>query len=253
MNHRLESLRRDQNLKHLAQANSNLDRLIKHVEGLAQMLAKLPRSTKDELNKIATGLNWRQFDPEVFAEFMHAILDALSSAPASRFATGARSLIVESLRSSNDRVATKINRTAAPAIMELWDTIPAATRTQMETNLRASASLKKRSAIGFLKHLVVLLKQHREKIGRGRHLAIAVGYVRAVEAIWRRHGLGSRVGLAFDYLKGDKGENIESRFQRFGHLALAAVGDRSGVSRWQVKKVKLRAKKFDKESKPLKA
>jgi hypothetical protein len=253
VNHRLESLRRDQNLKHLAQADSNLDRLIKHVEGLAQMLAKLPRSTKDELNKITTGLNWRQFDPEVFAEFMHAILDALSSAPASRFAAGARSLIVESLRSSNDRVATKINRTAAPAIMELWDTIPAATRTQMETNLRASASLKKRSAIGFLKHLVVLLKQHREKIGRGRHLAIAVGYVRAVEAIWRRHGLGSRVGLAFDYLKGDKGENIESRFQRFGRLALAAVGDRSGVSRWQVKKVKLRAKMFDKESKPLKA
>ena len=106
------------------------------------MLAKLPRSTKDELNKITTGLNWRQFDPEVFAEFMHAILDALSSAPASRFAAGARSLIVESLRSSNDRVATKINRTAAPAIMELWDTIPAATRTQMETNLRASAFLK---------------------------------------------------------------------------------------------------------------
>jgi hypothetical protein len=88
---------------------------------------------------------------------------------------------------------------------------------------------------------------------RGRHLAIAVGYVRAVEAIRRRHGLGARVGLAFDYLKGDKGENIESRFQRFGRLALAAVGDRSGVSRWQVKKVKLRAKKFDKESKPLKA
>jgi hypothetical protein len=51
VNHRLESLRRDQNLKHLAQANSNLDRLIKHIEGLAQMLAKLPQSTKDELNK----------------------------------------------------------------------------------------------------------------------------------------------------------------------------------------------------------
>jgi hypothetical protein len=253
VNHRLESLRRDQNLKHLAQANSNLDRLIKHVEGLAQMLAKLPRSTKDELNKITTGLNWRQFDSEVFAEFMYAILDVLSRAPASRFAAGARSLIVESLRSSNDRVATKINRTAPPAIMELWDTIPAATRTQMESNLRASASVKKGSAIGFLKHLVVLLKQYREKIGRGRHLAIAVGYVQAVEAIWRRHGLGSQVGLAFDYLKGDKGEDVESRFQRFGRLALAAVGDRSGVSRWQVKKVKLRAKMFDKQSKPLKA
>jgi hypothetical protein len=64
VNHRLESLRRDQNLKHLAQANSNLNRLIKHVEGLAQLFAKLPRSTKDELNKITTDLNWRQFDTE---------------------------------------------------------------------------------------------------------------------------------------------------------------------------------------------
>jgi hypothetical protein len=250
VNHRLESLRRDQNLKHLAQANSNLNRLIKHVEGLAQMFAKLPRSTKDELNKITTGLNWRQFDTEAFAEFMHAILDVFSSASASRFAAEARSLIVESLRSSNDRVATKINRTARPAIVELWDTIPAATRTQVESNLRALASVKKRSAIGFLKHLVVLLKQHREKIGRGRHPAIAVGYVRAVEAIWRRHGLGSQVGLAFDYLKGDKGKNVESRFQRFGGLALAAVGDRSSVSRWQVTKVKLQAKISSKDTRP---
>jgi hypothetical protein len=130
--------------------------------------------------------------------------------------------------------------------MELWNTISAATRTLVESNLRASTSVKRRSAIGFLKHLVVLLKQHRQKIRRGRHLAIEVGYVQAVEAIWRSHGLGSRVGLAFDHLKGAKGKNIESRFQRFGRLALAAAGDRSGVSRWQVKKVKLRAKTFDK-------
>jgi hypothetical protein len=244
VNHRLESARRDQNLKDLAQANGNLNRLIKHVEGLAQMLAKLPRSTKDELNKITTDLNWRQFDTECFAEFMHAILDVLSSASESRFAVEARRLIVESLRSSNDRVATKIDRTGPPAIVELWDAIPAATRTQVESNLRASASAKKRSLIRFLQYLSVMLKQHREKIRRGRHLAIAGGYVRAVEAIWRRHGLGSQVGLAFHHLKGEKGENIESRFQRFSRLALAAAGDKSSVSRWQVKKIKLRAKTF---------
>jgi hypothetical protein len=144
VNHRLESLRRDQNLKDLAQANSNLNRLIKHVEGLAQLFAKLPRSTKDELNKITTDLNWRLFDTECFAEFMHAILDVLRGASGSRFAAEAHSLIVQSLRSSNDRVATKIDRTAPPAIVELWDTIPAATRTQVESKLRASASGKKK-------------------------------------------------------------------------------------------------------------
>jgi hypothetical protein len=141
VNHRLESLRRDQNLKHLAQANSNINRLIKHVERLAQMLAKLPRPTKGKLNKIMAGLNWRQFDTEVFAEFVNALLDVLSNVPASRFAADARSSIVDSLRSSDDRVATKINRTAPPAIVELWDAIPAATRTQVESNLRAWAAV----------------------------------------------------------------------------------------------------------------
>jgi hypothetical protein len=253
VNHRLESLRRDQNLKHLAQANSNINRLIKHVERLAQMLAKLPRPTKGKLNKIMAGLNWRQFDTEVFAEFVHALLDVLSNVPASRFAADARSSIVDSLRSSDDRVATKINRTAPPAIVELWDAIPAATRTQVESNLRAWAAVKKRSVVGFLERLVALLKQHREKIGRGRHLAIEGRYVQVVEAIWRRQGLGSQVGLAFDYLKGDKGKNVESRFQRFGRLALAAVGDRSRVSRWQVTNLKLQAKMSGKGSKPLKS
>ena len=112
----------------------------------------------------------------------------------------------------------------------------------MESNLRVWASGKTRSVVGFLKHLVALLKQYREKIGRGRHLAIERHYVRVIEAIWRRHGLGSEVGLAFDYLKGDKGKNVESSFQRFGRLALAAVGDPSSVSRWQVTKAKLRTK-----------
>jgi hypothetical protein len=242
VNHRLESLRRDQNLKHLALANSNLNRLVQHVERLAQMLAKLTRPTKAKLNEIVAGLNWSQFDTEIFAEFMHAVLNELSNEPASRFATDARSSIVDSLRSSNDRVATKVSRTAPPIIVELGDTIPAATRTQVESNLRAGASVKKRSVIGFLKHLAALLKKHREKIGRGRHLALEGRYVQAVEAIWRRHGLGSQVGLAFDYLKGDKGKNVESRFQRFARLALAAVGDRSSVSRWQVTKIKLQAK-----------
>jgi hypothetical protein len=252
VNHRLESLRRDQNLKDLAQANGNLNRLIKHAERLAQMLAKLSRPTKGKLNKIVAGLNWREFDTEVFAEFMHAILDVLSNVPASRFAADARSSISDSFRSSNDRVATKINRTAPPAIVELWDTIPGATRTRVESNLRAWASVKKRSVVGFLVHLVALLKQDREKIGRGRHFAIEGRYVQMVEAIWRRHGLGSQVGLAFDYLKGDKGKNVESRFQRFGRLALAAVGDQSSVSRWQVTKVKLQAEMSGKGSKRLK-
>jgi hypothetical protein len=253
VNHRLESLRRDQNLKHLAQANSNLNGLIKHVERLAQMLAKLPRPTKDKLNKSMAGLNWRQFDTEVFAEFMHVILDVLSNVPASRFAADARSSIVDSFRSSNDRVATKINRTAPPAIVELWDAIPAATRTHVESNLRVWASVKTRSVVGFLEHLVALLKQYREKIGRGRHRAIEGRYVRVVETIWRRHGLGSQVGLAFDYLKGDKGKNVESSFQRFGRLALAAAGDRSRVSRWQVTNLKSQAKMSGKGSRQLKS
>ena len=210
VNHSLESLRRTQNLKHLAQANSNLNRLIKHVEGLAQMVAKLPRSTKDELNKVTTGLNWRQFDTEIFAEFMHAILDVLSNASASRFAAEARSLIVESLRSSSDRVATKINRAGPPAIVELWDTIPAATRTQVESNLRASASVKKRSATGFLKHLVVLLNQHREKTLR-------------LKAVMSRRLRQSGVAMALDHRWGSPSTILRVTRARMSKAAFSAL------------------------------
>jgi hypothetical protein len=248
-NHRLESLRRDQNLEDLAQANINLNRLIGHVECLARSLAKLPRPIKSELNKIMAGLNWPQFDTEVFAEFTYAILAFLSDLHPSRFTADARSSIIDARRSSNDLVVSKIARTAPPAMIELWDTIPATTRTQVESNLRVWASCKRRSVIGVLDHLVALLHQHRERIGRGRHSAIEGRYVQGVEEIWRRHGLGADVGLAFDHLKGDKGKNIESRFQRFGGLALEALGDRSGVSRWQVSKVKSRLKMSRKDSK----
>jgi hypothetical protein len=61
------------------------------------------------------------------------------------------------------------------------------------------------------------------------------------------------VGLAFDYLKGDKGKNVESSFQRFGRLALAAAGDRSRVSRWQVTNLKSQAKMSGKGSRQLKS
>jgi hypothetical protein len=252
-NHCLESQRRDQNLENFEQADSNLDRLIDHIERLARSLSKLSRPTKNELNTIMASLNWRQFDTEVFSEFIHAILAFLSVLPPSRFTADTRSSIIDARRSSNDPAVTKIDRAAPPAIMELWDTIPAATRTQVESSLRAWASSKRRSVIWLLDHLVALLDQHREKIGRGRHPALEGSYVQAVEAIWRRHGLGAGVGLAFDCLKGDKGKNIESRFQRFSRLALAAVGDQSSVSRWQVLKVKSRAKRPGKSSKQLKS
>jgi hypothetical protein len=61
--------------------------------------------------------------------------------------------------------------------------------------------------------------------------------------VWQRRGLESKVGLAFDFLLGKNGKNVESAFQRFGRLALAAVGDRSNISRWQVAKFKSQAKK----------
>jgi len=107
-NHRLEDLRRDQNLERLAQANRNLNRLIKQVQQLAEVLAKLPRRTKSELNEVMAAPNWRQFDTETFAELMDALLDTLSRVSAFRLAGDARFAIVESLRGSTDRTITKV-------------------------------------------------------------------------------------------------------------------------------------------------
>jgi hypothetical protein len=63
--------------------------------------------------------------------------------------------------------------------------------------------------------------------------AIEGRYVRNVAKIWWSFGLN--VGRAHD---GAHGESVESPFQRFARLALAACGDNSRISDRQIANLK---------------
>ena len=119
-----------------------------------------------------------------------------------------------------------IARTAPPEIIDLWETMSAGTRQQLEEKIRRSAA--KKSAIEFLGQLALLLKRFSPRSKAGRR-TIQRQYVERVGKIWR--ALGLRIGRAYD---GMKSKSVESRFQRYCRLALAAVGDSSQISGRQI-------------------
>jgi hypothetical protein len=231
--HQLERLRRDRFLHDLERSKKNLQRLIKHIERLAQAIAELPPISKGKLNKIIGNQNWRHFDTEMFSELMQAMQDALSILSPACAANKARSVIRETLRASGDRAVTQIFRTAPPAITELWESIPAHTRTYVEAEIRRWTAPKRGQVIALVNHLVGLLKKYRPIMETRRPPAIEGRYLRNVAEIWV--GFGLNVGRAHD---GAHGKSVESPFQRFARVALAACGDNSPISDRQIANLK---------------
>jgi hypothetical protein len=121
-----------------------------------------------------------------------------------------------------------------PELIELWEIMPAETRRAVEQAVRNSTV--KRSAIKFLRRLVVLLNKFLPQAKLGRMPTIQRRYIERVSKIWR--ALGLKIGYAYD---GINSRSVESSFQRFARLALAAVGDDSVISRRQITKSKRKA------------
>jgi hypothetical protein len=231
--HRLESLRRDRCLDDLDRSKKDLRGLIKQINRLAKAISVLPPISIGKLNKIIAKQNWQHFDTEVFFELINAMKDVLSSlSPACR-ANDARSAIIETPRASRDPAVAQIVRTAPPAMTELWDIIPAETRTHVEAEIQRWRPPKRGQAIAFLNHFIGLLKEYRPTVETRRPPAIQGRYLRNVAKIWSRFGLN--VGRAHD---GAKIESVESVFQRFSRLALLAVGDNSSISDRQIANLK---------------
>jgi hypothetical protein len=249
--HQLERLRRERYLEDLALAKKNLDRLIKLLDQLVQVLSKLPPWSKGKLNKIMVGQDWRYFDTEAFADLIHAMMDALSKLSPACVAREALSIINEgTLRASEDHAVTQIVRTAPPAILDLWESIPAASRTQVEEGVRRLSSC--RSATEFFRHLATALAKSYPQQKMGRRPAIEGLFAKQVATIWR--GLNLHVGRAyFAGNRRDPASHYPSNFQCFCEEALAVIGDDSPVSGRQVDKLKLELqRKNDRSLKTLK-
>ena len=118
-------------------------------------------------------------------------------------------------------------------ILDLWEVIPAQTRTQVEAGLRKWVPSTQRPAIKFFNRLVFLLAEFRPQLNKGRRRAIEGRFGQGLARIWR--GLGLHVGRAFN---GEFDRHVESSFQRFARLALTAVGDDSRISSRQIDNLK---------------
>jgi hypothetical protein len=191
--HQLEVLRRDQSLRDLRQSQRNLKRLGKQLCHVGLAISKLPPLAKGKLNKIVTEQDWQNFDTETFIKLIHAMSDALANLSPGCIANEARWAINESRGSTHPAVAQTV-RTAPPVILELWETIPAGTRTQSEAGLRSWVPPTRQPAIAFLNRLSTLLEKFEPKLKRGQRFPIERTFGERVARIW--HGLGLHVGRA---------------------------------------------------------
>jgi hypothetical protein len=76
VDHQLDPLRRDQDLRDLSRWQKDLGRLIKQLDYLRIAISKLPPSTKGKLNKIAVDQDWQSFDTETFTNLTRALTRA---------------------------------------------------------------------------------------------------------------------------------------------------------------------------------
>jgi hypothetical protein len=228
--HQLESFRRDRFVDDLDRSKKDLQRLIKQIDLLAKVISELPPISIGKLNKIIAKQNLQHFDTEMFFELMQATQDALFVLSPANAANKARSAIVEkTFRGSRDPVVTQVERTAPPAMTELWEIMPAETRRHIEAEIQRWTPPKRGQVRSFLNYLVTLLRKYRPKVKTRRRPSIKRRYLQRVGKVWRSSGLN--VGRAHN---GAKIESVESPFQHFARLALLAVGDSSGISVRQI-------------------
>jgi hypothetical protein len=218
VDHRLQGMRQEDRRQDRLRSKDGVGRLIERLTALAAAIAKLPPSAKKELNAIVASHTVQFFDTETFAAIITDIAAALPMLAPRKHAQDAFDVI--------DQPIAGIVRTAPPEIIELWESMSAETRHKIELKFRRSAA--KKSAIEFLRQLVLLLKRFSPRSGAGRR-TIQRQYIERVGSVWQ--GLGLRIGRAYD---GINDKSIESRFQRYCRLALAAVGDGSQISGRQI-------------------
>jgi hypothetical protein len=218
VDHRLQSMRQEDRRRDRLYAKDTVKKLIERLTELAAAIAKLPPTAKKRLNTIAASHTKECFDTETFAAIINDIAVALPKLEPRRRGQDAFDVI--------DQPIAGIVRTAPPEIIDLWETMSAGTRQQIE--LKIHRSVPKKSAIEYFRQLVLLLNRFSPQSKAGRR-TIQRQYVERVGKIWR--ALGLRVGRAYD---GMERRSVESRFQRYCRLALAAVGDGLQISGRQI-------------------
>ena len=229
--YKLETRRRQQRvLKQKAQEIQIL-KLLDKIKVIRNTVSSLEQKARSKLNEITVKQCWEDFDTEAFAGIVHAMVDMLPTLSPTRIANDARSAICETtLPEYYTPEVRNITRCGGPAVLELWETIPAITRVQTEQFMRRLP--QGTSVVRFLRHLEDGLAIFMPRSKNGRSHAIVSVFAYRVAKIWIR--LGLHVGRAYD---GEENKERDSPFQSFCRHALAAVGESCGISRRQVCKL----------------
>jgi hypothetical protein len=232
-NHQLEVLRRNKHDQDRERAEKDLHLLQQHFQNLVRSFEKLPPGSKAKLNAVVAAQDWRNFDSDMFGELIRDSVTAVSQLSPARTAEQVREAICELPSGArNDPVVREVPR-ATPDTLLLWESISPQTRSAVEAGLRNWQPPARAPTISFFTQFNALLARHRPASAPGRRISVDRSYLEKIVKIWTR--LGLRVGVARD---GSKLEAVESAFQRFARLALAAVGDDSKISTRQVDNVK---------------
>jgi len=206
-------------------SHAALDHLIRSLRDLSDAVARLPPTSKGQLNKRFAKINQAPFDSEVFIEIIEAIEQALPEIGPRRLAENVLSLIHP--EPCGDRRAP---------IIDAWEATPAGLRVKVEIMLQDNPS---RSLVSWLDNVLRLLEQERPARKRGAPCSVSQIFVSRVATIWRK--LGLEAGLAYDFFlhPGDgyrigRGGRVPSSFQRYCRAALTAIGDPTRISARQV-------------------
>lgn|SRR5215813_936725 len=236
-NYQIEAVRLKQANQGRARAGENLRVLMGHIRRLSRAMAELSPVSKGKLSLLIVAKNWTEFDAEMFAELLYEMLDSLSQLSPKRFADEASLEIRECLAYSPDTTVTSYDRWETAPRSELWECLPAATRSKVEEEFRAWRPPTKAQATAFFDRLESLLERHSKR-RPGPPTAPVGPYLASIRAIWRQ--LNLKVGEA----RGESsGKRAESSIQQFANLALRGVGDDTIITIRQIRKLKVKETK----------
>jgi hypothetical protein len=208
-----------------AQSHKTLNHLIQGLRKLGEAIARLPPTSKGELNKrVIPIIEQANFDSETFIEIVGTITATIPQIGPRRLADDILLL-----------VHAEPGAARSPLI-DQWEAMPATIRVKVEAMLAGRPS---RSLRSWLNHVADLLDKEQPARRPGAPRSITRKFVSCIARIWRTLGLNP--GLAYNHLlyaadadRIGRGGRVESAFQRYCRAALTAVRDPTKISARQV-------------------
>jgi hypothetical protein len=197
---------------------------------LRHFTADLPRGSRAVLNGVLRDHDQSAFDSETFASLITSIGATLLNVSPRRRANKAYQVIYKPV------FRRMADRNGRSALIDMWETMPAATRQAVEADLRKKRP--SRSLTAFLKRLIVQLTRHAPKTEKPQ--SAMVPFLEQMAEIAAALGflIGSAHSYSGPYSKDYDEEVIRSAFQRFSMAALQALGNHSPVSKRAVSRCK---------------